>query len=325
MAHFKKLLDKYADEIASPSDEDRKGLFANLETRLKRALARMEELKPSTKHLPDGSSVAPQRTAAPVLPAVGGPGSVKAMAKLHDQRIASVGAVDKQGELIVRLRQWLFRQGAKLTPNGTIVWNKSTAVLKYDTELAQQAMTRIALRGGLLYGADGALLDTSRMVTAASGPGWCIYVMSGENNIHVSSHSVGGRHHSSLLAGENVACAGEMEVRRGKLVTLSNKSGHYQPEPVYLTQVIRVLSDAGVDEISYGIKEYSLGPIVHHKTAKDFLDLQRVPVWPSDDINSDDLVENPNYPVGLAGELYSLSYGGSDSSSYPASGPNYVM
>lgn len=78
--------------------------------------------------------------------------------------------------------------------------------------------------------------------------------MSGENNIHVSSHSVGGRHHSSLLAGENVACAGEMEVRRGKLVTLSNKSGHYQPEPVYLTQVIRVLSDAGVDEISYGIR-----------------------------------------------------------------------
>ena len=53
-----------------------------------------------------------------------------------------------------------------------------------------------------------------------------------------------------------MACAGEMQVHDGHLLVLSNKSGHYTPPPVYLTQVIRVLGEGGVDEDSYVVKEH---------------------------------------------------------------------
>jgi hypothetical protein len=312
MAHLKKIHDGYSNEVNEPNDTDRKGLFGNLEAALKKHLAIMEQLKPSTQHLPNGRSIIPPTNKPVVSSVVNGPGRVANLVNFHNKQISSVNAIDKKGALIVKLRQWLYRQGATVSPNGSIVWSKSAATIKYDTELAQQELTRITLQNGLLYDSKNVPLDTRQMVTAASGPGWCIYVMSAENNIHVSSHSVGARHHSSLLAGGNVACAGEMQVHDGKLITLSNKSGHYTPEPVYLTQVIRALSEANVDENSYTIKEYRANekPIMH-ESAGSFMDLQRCPVWPFNDIN-EILVENPNYAASLLMSVYGSEYTGSN-------------
>jgi hypothetical protein len=45
-------------------------------------------------------------------------------------------------------------------------------------------------------------------------------------------------HHSSFLAGEPVAAAGEIRVSNGVLKTVSNNSGHYQPQPGYLIQFL---------------------------------------------------------------------------------------
>lgn len=36
-------------------------------------------------------------------------------------------------------------------------------------------------------------------------------------------------HHSSFLAGQKVSFAGELQVVRGKLSVVTNKSGHYKP------------------------------------------------------------------------------------------------
>jgi hypothetical protein len=43
-----------------------------------------------------------------------------------------------------------------------------------------------------------------------------------------------GFNHSSLVAGEPVAAAGEMKVNNGRLEIISNKSGHYVPKPVHI-------------------------------------------------------------------------------------------
>lgn len=52
-------------------------------------------------------------------------------------------------------------------------------------------------------------------------------------------------HHSSFLAGGAVAAAGEVGIEEGKLVNISNLSGHYKPGPAYLWQAVKQLELLG--------------------------------------------------------------------------------
>ena len=129
-----------------------------------------------------------------------------------------------------------------------IDWGISSRTVVYDRDISQD-LTRVRFTGGLLYMDDAFTkpLDTKNMVTHFSGPGFAIYVMSEQGNLHVGSHSVGFRHHSTLLAGSNVAGAGEVQVDKGKLVWISNKSGHYAPSAPHFLQVLHQLQKKGVD------------------------------------------------------------------------------
>lgn len=153
----------------------------------------------------------------------GGPGFVKRLASWHTEQIKNVTYPDWLNTEIIRFRQWLTRQGAVLTADGQIIWEKSRRTIVYDHQLKEQNVTKVSFRGGLLFAGNGKPLDTRTMATAFSGPGAAIYVMSNEGNLHVSSHSVGHRHHSSMLAGADVAGAGELKVEGGRLTWLSNK------------------------------------------------------------------------------------------------------
>jgi hypothetical protein len=179
------------------------------------------------------------------LPALGA-GRVKALAAFHEKQQTKEVEADRMNAEVIRIRQWLHRQNASVTPDGRINWPKSIRTVVYDHQLAQQNLSRITIRGGLLHTADGKPLDTRNMVTHFSGPGYAIYVMSYEGNLHVSSHSVGHRHHSSLLAGGMVAGAGELRVGSGRIDWLSNKSGHYRPDVFHLLQTLHSLWMRGV-------------------------------------------------------------------------------
>ena len=148
----------------------------------------------------------------------------------------------------------LERQGGRLLPNGQVDWAHTSRRVVYDHDAATQGLTQLHYRNGLIY-TDAACttkFNTTGMVTAFGGPGWAIYVMSETGNIHASAHSVGHRHHSSLLAGSNVAGAGEMRVLQGKLVQISNKSGHYAPAAAHFIQVLYMLQKRGVS--LFGVK-----------------------------------------------------------------------
>jgi len=54
-------------------------------------------------------------------------------------------------------------------------------------------------------------------------------------------------HHSSFLGGYDVACAGEIEVVNGTLLSVNNNSGHYTPPPVCLVALVDRLRKGGVD------------------------------------------------------------------------------
>ena len=163
-------------------------------------------------------------------------------------KAAQQAAVGKARDKLLQQERWLTRMGAKLTDTGHIDWGFSFQTVVYDMQLQEQGLTRLRFQGGRLFTDDAFKqpLDTRSMVTANMGPGFAIYVMSETGNLHVSSHSVGHRHHSSLLAGANVAGAGELQAKDGTLVWISNKSGHYFPAAAHFLQTIHSLSKKGV-------------------------------------------------------------------------------
>lgn len=196
--------------------------------------------------------------------------SVHKLRKMHQQAQDNTLMQERLNAEIIRVRRWLHRQGAKLTPKGTIVWPKSTRVVEYDRDLERRGLTRLQLREKRLF-LNGTPFDTTQSVTAFSGPGYAIYCMSHEGHLHVDSHSVGHRHHSSLLAGEDVACAGELQVERGILRFLSNKSGHYRPDVFQLLQVLRELAAATIP-LDFRIDQLNPDQTTdHHETVGKFL------------------------------------------------------
>ncbi len=53
--------------------------------------------------------------------------------------------------------------------------------------------------------------------------------------------------HSSYCSGKSVICAGTMGCIQGRLIYVSNFSGHYKPNAGYLSQFLRILAEEGVD------------------------------------------------------------------------------
>jgi len=179
-------------------------------------------------------------------------GRVRALVSLHEHKqnplklAADIAAARAEVE---KYRLWLSRQGVTADKDGNITAQSiSPRVVIYDRDAARQGLTQIHFSQGRLFTDVNCQkpLDTSQMVTNFSGPGKAIYVMSETGNLHVSSHVMGNRHHSSLLGGSPVSCGGEMEVRGGRLSWLSNKSGHYMPKVPHLLQVLHQLQKKGV-------------------------------------------------------------------------------
>jgi hypothetical protein len=181
--------------------------------------------------------------------------------------------IREQKARVERGRKKLTMQGAVIDANGFIDWGVSTRTVVYDHEAAARGLTKLHYVGGLLcMDAAGAhKLDTSNMVTHHSGPGFAIYVMSNTGSIHVSSHSVGHRHHSSLLAGEKTAGAGEIKVEKGKLTCISNKSGHYCPTVVHLMQTLYLLQKRRVNLASTRVCHMTSSGTTQYNSVQEFL------------------------------------------------------
>jgi len=219
---------------------ERSAALQQLETNLKNA---MTDLKNALKQ-PVGApvTVAPKKTTSAVSKLI-------ADHETAQKRTVTNGNVAELEAKVKQLRDWLKLQNCVVKLDGSIDAAKSARVVVYDHSLATQDMTQVGVVGGQLFLVDAAgtqPLDTTRMVTHKSGPGHAIYVMSAEGNLHVSNHSVGHRHHSSLLAGSDVAGAGELKATNGRLLWLSNKSGHYCPSAVHLLQTLHQIQKLGV-------------------------------------------------------------------------------
>jgi hypothetical protein len=114
------------------------------------------------------------------------------------------------------------------------------------TSLDEVARQQFEVVGSGSLTRNGDAFTTAGDFSNHSGGGWAIFVMSPNGNIYAGSHKVGLFHHSSFLAGGNVAGAGEVKASGGTISGLTNKSGHYRPTSAEMVQVFDELKSRGV-------------------------------------------------------------------------------
>lgn len=85
------------------------------------------------------------------------------------------------------------------------------------------------------------LFDTSH-VDDGKEKGAYAYVLTKAGDIIAAPHVGGKTHHSTLAMGKSVLCAGMIKAQQGKIVHVSNNSGHYQPPEANLREVVHILS-----------------------------------------------------------------------------------
>ena len=139
------------------------------------------------------------------------------------------------------------------------------AVTYYETA-KQRAPYRVrcdarAVQNALLRDAKGNLLDTKHLSTTMSGRGVGMLVFrrpseresedSNEAGIFVHIHRIDKVHHSSIFAGGAVDFAGEIKTENGKILWISNKSGHYKPGAEACLEFLHFLTEKRVDLKSF--------------------------------------------------------------------------
>ena len=106
---------------------------------------------------------------------------------------------------------------------------------------------QLNLVGGVTQGPQLLAFDTSKMYSYNKSFGWAAFVMAPSGTIYAAQHQVSTFHHSSFLAGDTVACAGELKVVGGQIRGITNKSGHYRPTKHHMLQFLRELASRNVN------------------------------------------------------------------------------
>jgi hypothetical protein len=188
-------------------------------------------------------------------------------------------------------------QGGVLTRDGHLDWGASDQLVVYDRTLAAQNLTKLRIHNNKLYADDARTkpFDTAQMSTVHSGLGFAIYVMSEEGNIHASSHAIGFKHHSSLLAAANTAGAGEIQVKDGLLEWISNKSGHYVPSVAHFIQTLHLLQKKGINLGPVKVQYHTANTKTPYANVGDFM----ATLQPEEDYYHAKMIGYINsYPVG---------------------------
>jgi hypothetical protein len=194
-------------------------------------------------------------------PRAGGAGYVASRAKVFED-LARQQEIPKLEEDIRQLKQQIKQRGFDYAADGTVTRGPKSFV-HYDYTLERKNLRRVNIENHLLRwdkdnrqvahsagtsNLDNSLVDTTALpVNALGNAGAAIYVLSAEAHLHISAQLEDVRHHSSFLAGGNIACGGEIRVTQGNITWMSNNSGHYLPNVKHFLQVLHFLHKKGAN------------------------------------------------------------------------------
>lgn len=113
------------------------------------------------------------------------------------------------------------------------------ARVTYLSAVQREANAIYIDESGLLRTSDGSLFSSDIHDS--------IFVVDLNGNFYVSNDSFEGVfHHSSLVAGESVWMAGKIRIANGRVVEVTNASGHYKPGVTSLLLFLNWLKQSGV-------------------------------------------------------------------------------
>ncbi len=166
-----------------------------------------------------------------------GPTNWKAINNTHANRSYWLEYLSPQHrvgfELSPLFEQWRTHGGANQTfwEYVNIAAPYGASLVKYYGASARAEKRRVIFKeDGKLYRAiNDTPFHTQPLVTAASGRGWAIFVVSPEGKMYAHKHVVGKYHHSTFLSGSAVMAAGELVADHGVVKFVTAKSGHYVP------------------------------------------------------------------------------------------------
>ena len=105
----------------------------------------------------------------------------------------------------------------------------------------------VTIQNGLLM-QNGMPYCTKENSTLWSGEGAAIFVEGPDKKIYIGPHIKGRFHHSSFFSGGAIISAGELETdATGKIIKLTNKSGHYKPNLEQTLAILSCMRERGVD------------------------------------------------------------------------------
>ena len=114
--------------------------------------------------------------------------------------------------------------------------------IEYLISEADRADHEVFVKDKKLVDRNGNFLDSGN-----SNNGKLIFVMDPQGRVFVGEPRLMEFHHSSLLAGEPVAAAGELMVVDGMVVSHSRQSGHYKPDQIHHDQFKDEMKSRGLD------------------------------------------------------------------------------
>ncbi len=153
----------------------------------------------------------------------------------------------------------LFNEWVKVNKiNPEEVAHYKVQYLRSEQEREQYELT--VDNGTIKQGKPPQVYDTGSLQSFFEGSGWAIFVMSEDGRIYSAPQLIGRFQHSSFFAGGALASAGEIRVENGRLIGISNKSGHYRPNWLFLVQVLQELRSRGVKLEGVQARVYGLDP-----------------------------------------------------------------
>jgi hypothetical protein len=127
-----------------------------------------------------------------------------------------------------------------------VTQDPARGVTYFRTE-AERAAKEVFVENGKLVDAAGNLVDTTNTSTTTIG-GTTIFVMDPNGRIFLDEFRFNRIHHSTFLAGGDVAAAGEIVVVNGELLSVNAQTGHYQINDIMSnTQLEAELQARGMD------------------------------------------------------------------------------
>jgi hypothetical protein len=113
-------------------------------------------------------------------------------------------------------------------------------LIHYMSDEEREAI-RVVIEDGIVYRSDGQPFQPAPTAKL-------MYVMDRYGNFYVfDQRGHENLRHSSVFAGQPVACAGEITIAHGTVVHIDANSGHYGPSSAYLENAIKELGNDGVD------------------------------------------------------------------------------